>query len=399
MINVLQILRQKAPVLWAALYPVRKIRRLYLLRTSPHIPILKEIPFKKIYHIKDKTVEDMRFPRIYKAIESGTLRMYHPAQDILEIDDASVFTDSDMVQSPLGIYWDKSFQHNFSIMVANDRNLLYYNNDILIRRKSRYVLNRDICCSMLGVYAEHWVHWMLQYLPKLYYMKEAGLLDNRITILLPNYKDNQIRQIVQEFLSNFSLVDVEYINKDTEIKCKKLIYVPSASISGDLVYTNPHFHGVFPKQVLERLRFYLINPLLARTKGRQTEYSKIYLPRPSNRRGLTNNKEVEEFFTSQGFHFVDPASLSLEEKVILFNNASVIVGPGGSAFSNLIFCQEHAKALMFCNRQLIDLCLSSIRDAEKLLLITGQDIDIRELHTSYTISLEKIKEAYNYFFN
>jgi hypothetical protein len=377
---------------------LKNIKHEYLIIISPSFYFLREgdSSLKKIYHIKDRTIEELSPFRVCNIYDSGAVKLYHPAQDIFEIENGSVFSKSDIVLTQQGVFWDKRYFENFSVIIPLDRNLLSYNENKVVLRKSKHILKRDTCFSMLGTHAEHWAHFLVQYLPKLYYMKEAGLLENKITILFPNYKDNQIRQIVTEFLSPYKNVNYEFIDTDTEIKCNKLIFIPAASILADHAKYISIVLCVIPANVTSRIQSYLVNPLIKKTEHISNNISKIYLVR-RGARTVINYKEVEEFFVSRGFQLVEPHLLSLEEKVALFNRASIIAGPTGSAFANLIFCREMTKILIFTNfPRIMDLYLPGILKCVNLniLCVVGKD-DNDDVHTSYRISLNKIDDAYN----
>lgn len=53
-----------------------------------------------------------------------------------------------------------------------------------------------------------------------------------------------------------------------------------------------------------------------------------------------------KFLSDCGFEIVYPELLSFEQQIAIFINAKVIIGPHGSAFTNIIF-SEHAKVIEF----------------------------------------------------
>ncbi|WP_081067563.1 glycosyltransferase family 61 protein [Burkholderia stagnalis] len=71
---------------------------------------------------------------------------------------------------------------------------------------------------------------------------------------------------------------------------------------------------------------------------------KIFLAR-RGARNITNTTEIEELLTKFGFECIDTGALSFAEQVALFSSASIIVGPLGAAFSNVIFCDSRCKIL------------------------------------------------------
>ncbi len=72
-------------------------------------------------------------------------------------------------------------------------------------------------------------------------------------------------------------------------------------------------------------------------------HDRIFVSRGSkyaNRRGCTNQSEVEEVFASHGFHVFYPEELPLPEQAALFAGARVVAGFAGSAMFNLMHCRR-----------------------------------------------------------
>jgi capsular polysaccharide biosynthesis protein len=375
----------------------RKIEFKFFKLIGPPIPILQkdDVQFNHLYHIKDETIEEIKMFKAYKLFDSVTLKLYHPSQDILEIENSSVFSNSDMVQIESGIFWEKKHFENFVAAFPADVNLVSFNDNTLVRKKNKHILHRDICFSMFGVWAEHWGHFLIQYLCKLYYMKEAGLFESKMTILFPNYQDIQIKQIVSEFMSDYPQVNCEYIDNDTEVKCNKLIFVPTTSVSTNTVKHLSIIDLVIPADVTNRLKSYLVDPMIAKLKDAYGSYLKIFLVR-HGMRTLINYKEVEAYFVSLGFQLIEPHLLSLDEKVAIFNNASIVVGPFGSAMANLIFCRAKTKVLLLYSFAFIeDTFIAGITrnlDLDVLCVMGNDKKDY--IHTPFTIGLDKIQAAY-----
>ena len=60
---------------------------------------------------------------------------------------------------------------------------------------------------------------------------------------------------------------------------------------------------------------------------------------------LTNNKEIIDFLSEKNFKTYQVSKLNFFEQVYLFNNAKIIVGPHGAAFSNIIFSNPGLKII------------------------------------------------------
>jgi capsular polysaccharide biosynthesis protein len=127
----------------------------------------------------------------------------------------------------------------------------------------------------------------------------------------------------------------------------------------------------------------------------QLPFRKLYIGRYGYR-NMLNNAEVEQYFVSQGFEVIHPDLFTLKEKVKIFREAAIIVGPGSSGFTNIIFCKQGTKALVFTNFQRISDCgINTLAEyfGIDLLVVIGYDKN-DSIHSSYFVPLDKIKSAY-----
>ena len=379
-----------------------KSLRMKLKRSdSIKLPIIMhpEKLFPIVYHIKDATWEAMSQPEAYHLFKQWTLQQYHPAQDILQIDDCILRNGSDTVATSSGILWDKAYTDIFSKVIPMDigvsKNRL---DEVWIRKAQGRVDIKGECISLLGVYADVWAHFLVQFLPKLYYAEEAGLLDRNITVILPKYTDQHVKEMVHDVLDrhpNVKKYEVENMYR-VDIHCERLYYIPTASTLSNHTEWIAPFDVVIPQRVLDVLQRKLINPLAEKAKNIPLMHDKIYLVR-RGMRSMSNIDEVEKYFKEKGFYFVEPHKISLIEKVSLFQHAKIIVGPQSSAWINIIFC-SNAKGLKFAPLcRTLDVYMGYVNrlSMSKVLLLTGDD-ESQNIHTDYRIDIEKIDEAYRY---
>ena len=66
---------------------------------------------------------------------------------------------------------------------------------------------------------------------------------------------------------------------------------------------------------------------------------KIFITRrpPYNGRKIVNAKEIENYFTDQGYQVVDPAEFTQAEQILMFSAAQTVCGIMCAAFSNALF--------------------------------------------------------------
>ncbi|MBL8524826.1 MAG: DUF563 domain-containing protein [Betaproteobacteria bacterium] len=76
---------------------------------------------------------------------------------------------------------------------------------------------------------------------------------------------------------------------------------------------------------------------------------RLYLGRraaPGTRK-LMNGPEIEQRYLSAGFEIIYPEDYTLDEQIRMFNSATDIAGPHGSAFVNIIFCRPGTRVSVF----------------------------------------------------
>lgn len=386
-------------------YLPQSLRQRLQRADSMEYPIIKnpdEI-FEKVYHIKDATWEKARMLDVYQIAKSWEMLQYHEAQDILLVRNCSIGNMSDIVIAENGVIWEKAYSAIFSKMVPQDIDGLDYDRKhIRIRKIPNVEHVQGACLSLMGVHSNVWSHFLVQYLPKLYYAEEAGILDRDISVILPEYEDLQVEYLVNRVLESHPKVKRIVIPKGVgrfRIKCDELYYMPTtARISNHAEYLTP-YDIVIPKRVSDILKERVITPLIEKAKSIPSTHDKLYLVRRGER-GMSNIEEVEKYFKDKGFYFVEPHLLKIEEKVSLFSHAKIIVGPQSSAWTNVIFCNK-AKGLVFTTIcRTLDAYGAHITNSDMLewLLVTGDDKS-STIHSDFYIPIKKIDEAYQYLLN
>jgi capsular polysaccharide biosynthesis protein len=69
-----------------------------------------------------------------------------------------------------------------------------------------------------------------------------------------------------------------------------------------------------------------------------------------NTRKLINAIEIEQRYLAAGFEIIYPEDYTLDEQICIFNSATNIAGPHGSAFVNIIFCRPGTRVSVFSHQ-------------------------------------------------
>ena len=173
-------------------------------------------------------------------------------------------------------------------------------------------------------------------------------------------------RILQEFY-NLNEIDYFYINRKInwqikflnfffKIPYKKLLFAESfrhIKASKILIVKHPWYNkGHFQQQIKnipDWIIFYLRNNFL-RFKKKFKSNEKIFIDRSDSvfsHCKIINNKQIADFLKGRGFSVYKVSNLSFFKQIYLFNNAKIIIGPHGAAFTNLIFCKKNTKIIEF----------------------------------------------------
>jgi len=393
-------------LLFYPLHIIRICKRNYIKNfKSKWYPLIKEPQtfFKTEKVIAPASWVKCRLPEVFEMQKSFTGELYMNRIVMYAIDNAIISYNSDLIITDKGCYWEKSFRKTFSVEIPLDNPLIEYNSDgVLLKKINDETFVPGIVISLVGVHSHIWAHFVVTFLPKLYYAGENGYLNENVTILTPSYKDSHLREMVSDYLSHFPQVKWKEITSDINYKCEHLLYIPAlCALADHSGYILPAM-GFFPSLVVDLLKKNLIEHFKKKAdliKGGENFFSKIYVIRRSNYRSIFNYQELEDLFSSMGFKLIDPGKMKLLEKVNVFSHADVIVGPLSGGFINTLFCKNGAKVLTFATLpRTVETFIPFIQTLNnfELLLVTGWDMD-RTIQPDYFVSKERILSAYNDF--
>ena len=374
----------------------RKVNEFLLSETYEIIKEPSKV-FPVFYHIKDQTWENLYISEVFHVSKEYVLRCYHEEQNIIEIDNAIISSKSNIIISEKGVVWDKTSDTNFPKLVPLDSNVVSYSfPKVTVIRSRKQIEIDDNCISLGGVHSHVWTHFLVQYLPQLYYAGDSGLLNNSIKLLVPCYLDKHISKIVVDYISQYPNVSLVEFNDNMEYVCKKLYHIPISSQASDHVYYCLPFDFLLPQMVVKKLR----DQLLCYLRSENEMSDKIYLARRETYRCMSNWQEAEDFFSQLGFRIIEPHKMTLEEKISVFNYAKVIVGPYSGAFTNLVFCNK-AKVLIFSPlMRAYEAYYKTIGQNSNLVVLNVTGIDqTSDVHTPYMVPLDRIKMAYSQLIN
>lgn len=118
---------------------------------------------------------------------------------------------------------------------------------------------------------------------------------------------------------------------------------------------------------------------------------KFFISRKHTSRRNFNEDEVFSVLQKMGFERVFPEDLTFEEQIALFNKAKCIVGGGGAAMTNLMFCNKDCKVLII-NKTMDQVpCFTTIPYAIGVTIRHyGNENNDKSLHSDYVVKPQDV---------
>ena len=184
---------------------------------------------------------------------------------------------------------------------------------------------------------KNYAHWLLDILPK-------------IKLCTEHYPLKEIDFFYSPVLQNFQKKTLAILNID---KNRIINSDLNRHITANELITvdHPWYHKGFIHNQYEFLPswiIYWLRDVYLKHAKHFDNNEKIYIDRTDskfNHCQIQNDKEVFDFLKKLGFSKYKVGELSFFEQIYLFNNAKIIIGAHGAAFTNLAFCKPHTNII------------------------------------------------------
>ena len=196
----------------------------------------------------------------------------------------------------------------------------------------------SVLCMVQGISAEiNYFHWMFDILPRIKLIKNIIDLKDIDYFYFPELKKWQ-----KDTLSIFKIPKNKFINS------KKYRH-----IEANLIFATSHpwytkGHMVSESKNLPAWDINWVANTFLKHKKKTHCCKKIFIDRSESafkHCQIINNDEVKNNLIKRGFSVHKTGKMSFFEQIYLFNNAKVIVGAHGAAFTNLVFCKPKTKII------------------------------------------------------
>ena len=255
---------------------------------------------------------------------------------LYKIKNGRIYTDTNQNVSIINkdnIISEASFQHVNNEIKNVNFNIALISGTPKLKKK----INGTVFNLTQGGSGNNYFHFIFDIIPKIYLLNKNFPIESVDYFYVPEIKSWQ-----KEIYSIFN------INVKKLIDSKKYRH-----IEADLIIAVSHpwyFKEDFQsetKNIPEWIIKHNRNRFLPLEK-KFNNNTKVFLDRSSSKYNhcqIKNNNEVTDFFKKKGFTIYNPEKLGFQEQIYLFNQASIVAGAHGAAFTNIVFCKPSAKII------------------------------------------------------
>ena len=190
----------------------------------------------------------------------------------------------------------------------------------------------------------NWYHYIIEILPKVLLIENINcrtLLFSDDISKYPTMKEALLNLITE------NKYNIKFLNKNQNFKVRKLFFINEIN-KIEFNKINPNINNANTAYFREKYLYILREKLLLNyIKEENNLNKKIFLWRENTHRIAQNQNEVLVYLEKNGFEKIDSSTLTLEQQIKIFNSAEIIIGTTGAAWSNLIFCKQNTKAIIF----------------------------------------------------
>ena len=241
----------------------------------------------------------------------------------------------------------------------------------------------------------NYYHWTLEIVTKLKYFLVSGIAKKDVKIILPDHAKNiESFSVMLEIILNNAYKFV-YISRGQVANVKELyaITTPSnvvfntscgKSFEKNYLFYDKESIDFIRETILSSAQYKAFVENIEETKS----FKKVYLARKDNTGRSYNQAEVLDLVVQQGFVPVYLEELSFLEQVHLFQNADVVIGASGAAWTNIIYNKPKSQGISWLGENIKSFsCYSTLAHYHNcnLKFFTCKVDDIDFFHSSYIV--------------
>jgi len=188
--------------------------------------------------------------------------------------------------------------------------------------------------------------------------------------------------MVQKVLTLWGIDPEKIISPADDNYCVQAdeIVLPSLVLNTNVRFN--HIGALIHPETMQYVQNKLVKNAIAKNSDKSFA-RKIFISRKdSPARYILNEDEIFKLFEPLGFVRYELSKMTLEQQVLLFQNAEIVVGEHGAGFTNLLFCKSGTIVIELF-QALVDTCFWWLSRALHLQYIPIKTLNMDTSHVAY----------------
>jgi len=277
---------------------------------------------------------DVEFREICKA---GCRQHMYEVDGALAIGGLSLFISKEGLQIFDALV--KFCRHRESILLSNSFHYKYRGDYICL-----YKMSHEIPSGILLTYdvEGNYFHWMLELLPRLKILLEQDLYKD-VPLLVTKGLGKNFRRSIELLVPGREIIEIP---RHHAVKVKQLICLTPINATFERLpvnQLNSYFRVDVPSlQFMARRMKECVLSVGSSPANVFAGSKRLFVTRKGSSRNIINANAVESYLSSNFFAVLDTAKISIDDQILIFHNANIVILQGGAAVSNIIYCRKGA---------------------------------------------------------
>ncbi|ENW05517.1 glycosyltransferase family 61 protein [Acinetobacter beijerinckii] len=394
----------------------------YLIKKNTHISQYLKILLKRMKRIETRKIiwldelndekiltfkhsrNDLNFqPITLNSNQKNDFIAQIPEVNLYKFSNVTINTNSSNLITTSNAIFERVKGANIAYCNYSTGIIKWHNHENMILRynKKKESISHAIFLGGNGVF--NYYHWLLEVSPKILLLDSDLLNKYNIKHLILDKRVKKIssfQKILSLYFKEKDLnLEIIYSDHNIDLHVSELFYINNENnivFNSKEILSSPDF-SILSKSLISEIREIILKSNTCLSKDFP---KRIFLARKENAARSYNQNEILEYFISKDFTPLYLEDYDFYEQVTIFNNAEFIAGPSGAAWSNIIFCNSHCKAISWLPKHLSEFSifstLAKINDCDMRFILTLSD-NPNDIHSSYYLDIEDIKNLYENF--
>lgn len=387
--------QKKSHTLWA---PTQTVASWSESQSLPAIPVL---PARAI-----DTADALCFGASPEGARAQPVSL--PASYVAEVKNAVIIPGHEIILvdgERRALYDRLAFLRDWHALRADEYMPMNSNTHVFLQVMERAPERIEEGIFLLTEAMNNYAHWISEQIPRLYLLDRMPQYDGMPLIISEGLFKQQVEAL--EYITQ-GRYPIRQLDLKHSFDVDHLIY-PSILTAYHKRQYRPDeaasaADGALHPEAIHYLRERVLPALQSDSPRRRRLWISRRQQLKRGQRRLLNEEELETLFVSYGFESVKPEAMTFREQVRLFSEAEMIVGPGGSAFMNMVFSPPDTRILILTKNhpQVNFHYFSNIARiiGQSIAYVCGKTIKnhgVLGFETDYVVDIETARQAIHKF--